>query len=132
MNLTDTPKWSWSGLHNLSIGGVLAPSDLCTPEHETMHTKLLITKGDSTRDNGSDRKWNAPVTQKESEIVAQRFFQAFDTNLKDNFYATVNKEGLDALEIFNDGSIIGGSSTVAANTVHDLILEIVNSSEKYP
>ena len=111
VDLTDAPEWSWSELRSLSNGGVLAASDL---ELEKM---------------------NAQVIQKDAEIIAQRFFQAFGTNLKDNFYATVNKGDLDALEVPGDGSTVGGSSAVAANTdkqLHELILEIVNSGEDYP
>lgn len=67
--------------------------------------------------------------------MAQRFFQAFRTNLKDNFYAAVNKSEMDALALPGDGSTAGGSSAVAADTdrkLHNLILEIVNSGENYP
>lgn len=114
VNLTGVREWSRSELQNLSDGGVLAASDLGLPE--------LVAA-------------SAPVIRKDAEIVAQRFFQAFGTNLKDNFYAAVNKSGLDALELPGDGSTVGGSSAVAATTdrqLHELILEIVNSGEDYP
>lgn len=164
VDLTDAPEWAWSELRNLSNGGVLAASDLGLSELEEMPesagqdsapsadgegmpapetemtddmtadpAKLSDTKT-SSGEGGND-KMNAPVTGKDAEIVAQRFFQAFGTELKDNFYATVNKTELNALELPGDGSTVGGSSTVAANTdkqLHDLILEIVNSGEDYP
>ena len=115
VDLSDAPEWARSELRSLSDGGVLAASDL------------------GLADGGG--KMDASVTAKDAEIVAQRFFQAFGTNLKDNFYAAVNKGELDALELPGDGSTVGGSSTVIANTdrqLHDLILEIVNSGEDYP
>lgn len=119
VDLTDAPEWSWSELRSLSNGGVLAASDLGLSEAQ-----------------GSDQeKMNAQVIQKDAEIIAQRFFQAFGTNLKDDFYATVNKGDLDALEVPGDGVTVGGSSAVAANTdkqLQELILEIVNSGEDYP
>lgn len=164
VDLTGAPEWAWSALRSLSSGGVLAASDLGLPElgGTTESTdqddapsvdgdgmsvpeadvsdgmaadpaKLTDTKT-ATGESGNDRM-NAPVTRKDAEIVAQRFFQAFGANLKDNFYAAVNKGDLDALELPGDGSTVGGSSTVAANTdkqLHDLILEIVNSGENYP
>ena len=164
VDLTDAPEWSWSELRKLSNGGVLAASDLGLPElAEAPETtdqdaptsdsdktaapememtdnmgsdpaKLTDTKNASSGEYGND-KMNAPVTRKDAEIVAQRFFQVFGTNLKDNFYVAVNKGELDALKLPGDGSTVGGSSTVAANTdkqLHDLILEIVGSGENYP
>lgn len=156
VDVTDAPAWSWSALRNLSYGGVLAASDLGLPESETVpkttdpdvpadEEGLAAPETDMADDpaehtdaqdtvDGND-KMNAPVSRKDAKIVAQRLFQAFGTNLKDNFYAAVNKGELDALEIPGDGSAVGGSSTVAANTdrqLHDLILEIVNSGEAYP
>ncbi|GKH46777.1 M13-type metalloendopeptidase [Anaerotruncus massiliensis (ex Togo et al. 2019)] len=164
VDLTDAPEWAWSALRNLSNGGVLAASDLGLPELETAPettdqdaptsdgegmsapetdmtdnmesdpAKLADPKDASSGEDGND-KMNALVTRKDAEIVAQRFFQVFGTNLKDNFYAAVNKGELDALELPGDGSTMGGSSTVVANTdkqLHDLILEIVHSGEDYP
>ena len=164
VDLTDAPEWAWSALRNLSNGGVLAASDLGLPELETAPettdqdaptsdgegmpapetdmtdnmesdpAKLADTKDASSGEDGND-KMNALVTRKDAEIVAQRFFQVFGTNLKDNFYAAVNKGELDVLELPSDGSTVGGSSTVVANTdkqLHDLILEIVHSGEDYP
>lgn len=164
VDLTGAPEWSWSELRNLSTGGVLAASDLGLPEltaapgaadqdvpagdedeapapetaktddRESDPTKLSDEKSTTSGKGGND-KMNAFVTRKDVEIVAQRFFQAFDTDLKDNFYAAVNKAELNALTLPGDGSTVGGSSTVAANTdkqLHALILEIVNSGEDYP
>lgn len=125
VDLTDAPEWSWSALRSLSNGGILAASDLGLTEMEP-----TASKGSSGND-----KMNATVTQKDAEILAQRFFQAFGTNLKDNFYTAVNKSEMDALELPADGSAAGGSSAVASATdkqLHDLILEIVNSSTDYP
>ena len=162
VDLTGVPKWSRSALENLSYGGILAASDLGLPEQElspvgTDHDTPAASKGVmvpetaitgemesapadvpdaavSSREKSSVDKMNAPVTQRDAEIVAQRFFQAFSTNLRDNFYATVNKGEMDALELPSGDSIVGGSSTAAANTdrqLHDLILGIVNSGEDY-
>ncbi|QNM05144.1 M13-type metalloendopeptidase [Qiania dongpingensis] len=165
VDLTDAPEWAWSVLSNLSNGGVLAASDLGLPELEEAPetagqddsvsdtdgtsssdaemsdgmeadpAKLSDSQNSSSEKGSGNDKMNASVTQKDAEIIAQRFFQAFGTNLKDNFYATVNKGELDALELPGDGSAVGGSSAVAANTdkqLHELILEIVNSGKDYP
>ncbi len=165
VELTGAPEWAWSALRNLSDGGILAAADLglseleVTPENadtdapitdsegmaspeaemtegkEADPAKLSDTKSAASDEGGGNDIMNAPVTRKDAEIVAQRFFQAFGTNLKDNFYTAVNKSGMDALELPEDGSTVGGSSTVTANMdkqLHDLILEIVNSGEDYP
>lgn len=119
VDVSRAPEWSQGALSNLSKGGVLAASDLNLAQ-------VTAETGKNMED---------PVTWKEAEMLAQRFFQIFGTNLKDNFYATVNKGALDALEIPEGSEAAGGSSTVAANTnrqLHDLILEIVNSTQEYP
>ena len=165
VDLTGAPEWSWSELRSLSNGGVLAASDLGLPELEGMSgsadqedapsadgdgmtapeadmsgdmeadpARLSDSKSASAGESGNDMM-KAPVTRKDAEIVAQRFFQAFGSNLKDNFYTAVNKGEMDALKLPGDGSAVGGSSTAAANTdkqLHNLILEIVNSGESYP
>lgn len=158
VDLTDAPEWSWSALRNLSDGGVLAASDLGLSElpapsdaagQDTPSTDgdgMTASDSDMADDMNSDskstssdepsgnEKMNAPVTQKDAEIVAQRFFQAYGSHLKDNFYAAVNKGEMDALELPGNGSTAGGSSTVTADTdrqLHDLILEIMNSGENY-
>lgn len=139
VDLTAAPEWSWRELRNLSSGGVLAACDLGLSELET--APASTDGGDSAADSngmheeGGNDRMNESVYRKDAEIVAQRFFQAFGANLRDDFYATVNKGALDALKLPGDGSTVGGSSTVAANTdkqLHDLILEIVNSGENYP
>ena len=164
VDLTGVPAWSRSALENLSKGGVLAPSDLWVSEperlpevsdqggqaadgeqtensHEDAANGLeesgqgADTKDASSAGNAGDSRMDAPVTGKDAKIVAQRFFQAFGTNLKDNFYAAVNKGEMDALELPEDGSAVGGSSAVTASTdqrLHDMILEIVNSGKNYP
>lgn len=165
VDLTDAPDWSWSALRNLSDGGVLAASDLGLSELERapepaeqeapsdddfglalpepdgedgMLDDVALPSGAADPSSGKEpgsETMNAPVTWKEAEIVAKRFFQAFGTNLKDNFYVSVNKAELDALEPPEDGATTGGSRTVAAKTnqqLHDLILEIVNSGKDYP
>lgn len=89
---------------------------------------------ENSKNNSDNHKMNKKVTIKDAKIIAQRFFQKFGTNLKDDFYTAVNKEKMDQLKPNKDGSAVGGSSTVIANTnkqLHDLILEIVNSKDKY-
>lgn len=157
VELTGVPEWAESALRNLSDGGILAASDLglsggsegssepaeqeapvgdegmAAPEGEASAPAPEDTESSKGEISGGDRM-NAPVSSKDAEIVAQRFFQMFASNLKDNFYAAVNKGEMDALELPEDGSAVGGSSTVMANTdkqLHDLILEIVNSGEAY-
>jgi len=131
VDLSGAPEWSWSALRRLSDGGVLAASDLGLRQLEGTSQDTTSSFGEE----GGRERMDAPVTQKDAEIVAQRFFQVFGTNLKDNFYAAVNKGEMDALELPGDGSAVGGSSTAAANTdrqLHDLILEIVNGGGNDP
>lgn len=131
VGLEGAPEWSRSALRNLSDGGILAASDLGLPEKESAPK----AEDAGSLGNTGNEKMDASVSRKDAEIIAQRFFQALGVNLKDNFYAAVNKGKMDALELPEDGSFVGGSSTVAANTdkqLHDLILEIVNSGNDYP
>ncbi len=147
VDLTDAPEWSWSALRNLSSGGVLAASDLGLPERSATPvttgtddrkdapTGLTDFGSGASGKNGGNDRMNDPVTRKDAEIIAQRFFRAFGTHLKDDFYAAVNKDELDALELPEDGSTVGGSSAVISSTdrqLHELILEIVGSGEEYP
>ncbi|MBU9728967.1 M13-type metalloendopeptidase [Diplocloster modestus] len=116
-------------------GTTAAPSTDMADSVEADPARLSDTMVSASEDNSGNDKMNAAVTQKDAEILAQRFFQAFGTNLKDNFYTTVNKSEMDALKIPADGSAAGGSSAVTSATnrqVHDLILEIVNSGRDYP
>lgn len=109
-DLTEVPAWAKEELKNLSNGGILASSDL---------------------ENEADNF----VTIKDAQILAERFYSAFGTNLKDDFYTAVNQQQLSTLEIPKDSETAGGSSTVTANTdeqLKNLILEVVNSTESYP
>lgn len=164
VDLSDAPEWTWSVLRNLSDGGILAASDLGLPELQRVPeenesdarsediekqeqadssqtedmdedpvqlSETLKTNGEKLP--GTD-EMNAPVTFKDAEILAQRFYQSFAAQLKDNFYAAVNKGEMEALELPEDGSVVGGSSAVAAKTdsqLHALILEIVNGEKTY-
>lgn len=122
-DLSFVPEWAQEALQNLSEAGLLASSDLG-----------LAEDGEASEDAVGD-KMGAAVTLKEAQILAARFYAFYGTNLKDDFYHTVNKKDLDGLEIPAGETTAGGSSAVTANTnrqLHDLMMEIVGSAETYP
>ncbi len=81
-DLTEVPAWAKEELKNLSNGGILASSDL---------------------ENEADNF----VTIKDAQILAERFYSAFGTNLKDDFYTAVNQQQLSTLEIPKDSETAG-------------------------
>lgn len=108
VDVTDVPEWASLALQELSEGGMLADSDL--------------------------EKAESPVTEADAAVLVSRFYALSGTNLKDDFYAAVNKERLDSMKIPEGEIFAGGSSTVTANTdrqLHELILEITASGAVY-
>ena len=74
------------------------------------------------------------ITLAEVETVVRRIWSLFGTNLKDDFYAAVNKAALESTTIPEGEDSAGGSSTVAREAnekVRGLIREIVESGAEY-
>lgn len=74
------------------------------------------------------------ITLSEAETVVRRIWNLFGANLKDDFYANVNKTDLENTSISQGETEAGGSSTVAEKTnekVRGLIREIVESGADY-
>ncbi len=118
VDLSDVPEWARTELQNLNDSGILAASDL-NRETNGQTTNIMDT----------------PADMKDAKIIAARLFAVKGTNLKDDFFATVNKKSMEGLEIPEGDETVGGSSAVTARTdkqLADLIDEIVNSSADYP
>ena len=125
-DLSGMPEWAQTELKNLAEAGLLAAADLQDVNNEEA--------SGSTENAGGD-VMNAPATLKDARLIASRFFAYFGTELKDDFYSTVNRQLLNTIEIPEGQDTAGGSSSVTANTdeqLKALILEIVNSDEEYP
>lgn len=123
-DLKQVPNWAKKNLKNMADSGILTTSDL----------KQETNTSDSSSKKSNKKILDNLVTMKDAQMIAARYFAAIGTNLKDDFYTTVNKKQLNSLEIPNDAETAGGSSTVTANTdkqLNDLILEIVNSKTTY-
>ncbi len=75
---------------------------------------------------------NAPVTKEELETYCRRAYSLFGTNEKDDFYATVDKDILNKLEI-KPGRVISGTlydlSDDSAEEVSGIINEIISGKD---
>ena len=69
------------------------------------------------------------VTKRQMELFTQRVYALFATNLKDDFYATVNRDILETLEI-SGGNVIGGPVYDIQNTVSMRIDGIISDALK--
>lgn len=74
-----------------------------------------------------------PVSQREMELFIERVFSLFGTNLKDDFYAAVNKETLETLTI-KPGRVIAGTlydmSDKTTEQIDGIIKEIVQNPQE--
>lgn len=116
-DLNKVPEWAKEEMENLSREGILAASD------------LFQTSG-----AGEENIMDQPVTLKDAQKIAARFYAVLGTNPKDDFYTAVNQQQLSSLEIPEGSETAGGSASVTANTerqLKELILEIVNGTEEY-
>lgn len=66
-----------------------------------------------------------PVTKEQLELFCKRIYAIFGTNEKDDFYATINKDTLDAMEI-KPGRGINGTLYELDDESNDRIREIIN------
>lgn len=93
----------------------------------------MVGAEDSEHSDESNEATDA-ITLSEVKTVVRRIWSLFGTNLKDDFYASVNKATLESTSISEGETSAGGSSTVAEETnkkVRGLIREIVESGAEY-
>lgn len=79
LDFTGVPDWAQADVKNLVNGGILVGTE-----------------------NG-DLMANEPVTSAQLEVMLQRIWQLFGSNVKDDFYSTANKEVLDS-SVIADGA----------------------------
>lgn len=123
---SEIPEWAAAELQNLSEAGLLAASDLRGGKNEEVSGSTA-----KAVENAMDE----PVSLKDARLIAARFFAYYGTDLKDDFYSTVNRQLLNTLELPESQDTAGGSGSVTASTdeqLKALILEIVNSGDDYP
>lgn len=126
-DLSKIQGWAAEELKNLSDAGLLAASDLWGGNKEEA--------SDPTTANPGEDAMEASVSMSDARLIAARFFAYYGTELKDDFYSTVNRQLLNTLEIPEGQDTAGGSGSVTSNTdeqLKALILEIVNSGKDYP
>lgn len=90
-NFTDVPFWAETELQNVFDAGIIAGTSATTLSP------------------------NAPVTGKQLDLLIDRVYALFGSNLKDDFYATINKEWLDASTL--------KPGTQMSGTLYDLMLD---------
>ncbi len=106
-DFTDIPEWAVSELENVFDTGIVAG------------TAEGIFSPDEL------------VTREQMDLFIKRVFALYGTNLKDDFYAAINKDALNSLEI-KPGRMIAGTlydlSDQSTAQVSDIIKEITTSS----
>ncbi len=65
-----------------------------------------------------------PVTEQQLELWIDRVFTLYSTNLKDSFYSSVNKNGLETLTI-RDGQSSAGTIDDVINLADEQIAEVI-------
>lgn len=90
-SFTDVPSWASAELSNVFQAGIVAGTSAATFSP------------------------NSPITEKQLDLFIHRVYALEGTNLKDDFYATVNKEWLDGSTL-KPGSPTGG-------VLYDLMLD---------
>lgn len=106
-NFTDIPAWAQADLANVFASGIVAGT------------------GETTFSP------NDHVTKEQMELFIRRVYMVFGTNLKDDFYATVNKTWLAQSTIPAGQAKAGGMFSMMTDTqaqVAELIQGIVNGS----
>lgn len=99
VDLSNVPDWARADLENLKAGGVLADSDL---------TAAKSGMEESDKDDGEDNADADVMSLSDVERVVRRVWNLFGTNLKDDFYAAVNKEYMDNSRLSPGENTAGG------------------------
>lgn len=116
VDLSGVPQWAVKDLENLKKGGVLADSDL-TPAEDT------------------EKPESGTITLGEVETVVRRIWNLFGSNLKDDFYAAVNKEYMENSQLPPGENTAGGLYDLRAlvtKQINAIIMEVVNGSGYAP
>lgn len=159
-DMSGVPDWAKADLENLAKGGVLTASDLGMEENEPSTPGGMdagtgtdagadvaaTATGADTATDGTDGNASQPSTPVDSldineinaeqlQQLASRVWALFSSNLKDDFYNTVNKNELDSATIPAGETQGGGVTAMQAlvnRRVNEIVQEIVNSSETSP
>ena len=106
-DFTDIPKWAETELADVFDAGIVAGT----------------SEGIFSPDEN--------VTDTQMDLFIKRTYAVFGSNLKDDFYATVNKEALNNFEI-KPGRLIAGNAYSLDDTnterINDLLANIINQS----
>lgn len=106
-SFSDIPQWAESELNDVFESGIVAGT----------------AEGIFSPDEN--------VTKEQMELFIERVYSLFGTNLKDDFYASVNKNTLNSLEI-NSGRVISGTlydlQDKSTENVNDILDEIISGS----
>lgn len=106
-DFTDIPKWAETELADVFDAGIVAGT----------------SEGIFSPDEN--------VTDTQMDLFIKRTYAVFGSNLKDDFYATVNKEALNNFEI-KPGRLIAGNAYSLDDTnterINDLLTNIINQS----
>lgn len=116
-DLSGVSEWAKPDLENLARGGILLLSDFReVPE------------------SASEEAFTDEVDSAEIKKLAARVWALLSSNLKDDFYNTVNKNDLNAA-VIPAGQTQGGGSVemqeLVNSRVHEIVAEIVSSGKTY-
>lgn len=101
-NFTDVPEWAETEIADVLSSGIVAGTS-----EDTLSPDDIITDD-------------------QLELLIKRTYAYMGTNLKDDFWATVNKESLDSLEIPQGEISVGGGFATVDDTVKEQINTIVD------
>ncbi len=99
-NFTDIPDWADEEIADVLASGIIA--------------------GTSENTLSPDE----PLTREQLEALIKRTYAYMGKSLKDDFWATVNKNDLDTLEIDEGRAYVGGAFNETANTVEEQMTAI--------
>ncbi len=105
-DFTDIPQWAEEELKNVFDSGIVAGT----------------SEGNFTPD--------ANITEEQMQLFIDRVYSLFGTNVKDDFYATVNKGTLERLEILPGNAVAGTITNMQINTFSNLYRLILNLTNK--
>ncbi len=99
-NFTDIPDWADEEISDVLASGIIAGTSESTLSP------------------------NDPITKEQLETLIKRTYAYMGKNLKDDYWATVNKNDLDTLEIKDGRAYVGGSFNETMNTVDEQMIAI--------
>ena len=159
VDLSQIPDWAKASLEQLNKAGVLAETDLQKKEPSsenggasegemvvgyvrqsdpiTAETSESEESGqsDGAKETSSSAQENSIITGKELKTIVRRIYALYGSELKDDFYAAVNKHDLETKEIPAGETDAGGTydqRILVQNQVNTIIREIVEGSGYAP